>query len=150
MPSIADAFGPRAVRASMDRQLVPGCVVRINVRFPQGTKPKFLVFAGSNGDALFFIVSSKTNEYVARRPELNKCQVTIDARDHPFLDHDSKVACHEVWRFKREDVLDELCKDVQQHKGAVSRHVRDQIVAAAKAAITIDPATQTRIAQDLA
>src|SRR5438132_7370019 len=72
MPSIADAFGPLAVRASMDRQLVPGCVIRINVRFPQGAKPKFLVLVASNSDALFFIVNSETNKYVASRPRIEQ------------------------------------------------------------------------------
>jgi hypothetical protein len=35
-------------------------------------------------------------------------------------------------------------------RAVISQHVREQIIAAVKAAVTIDPATQTRIANELA
>src|SRR5437660_5950138 len=97
---MAGAFGPAMVRASIERQLVPGSVILIDVRFPEGKKAKFLVLAALGADHdLFFIINSKIRDFIKIRPHLLKSQITIDKASHPFLDYDSTVACHEVKPF---------------------------------------------------
>jgi hypothetical protein len=145
MTQFADAFGPQAVRESMDRQLVPGCVVYIELRFATGPKSKYLVLAASSDTELFFMVNTAVNQFVQNRPDLNKCQVVMDAAEHFFLDHDSTIACHEVYRLPRSKVLDELTADLGRLKGEISESVREQILAAVKAAVTLDPRTQKLI-----
>jgi len=145
MTQFADAFGPQAVRESMDRQLVPGCVIYLELRFDKGPRSKYLVLAASSDSELFFIVNTAVNQFVQSQPELSKCQVVIDAAGHPFLDHDSTIACHEVYRLPRSKVIDELAADVGRLKGEISEAVREQILAAVKATVTLDPRTQTLI-----
>jgi hypothetical protein len=138
MVALGDHFPADAVREHVARQLIPGCVIRIAVAFPQITKPKFLVLvADRDPDYLTFIVNSETHPFVASRPHLAQCQVTIDAASHPFLHHDSQIACHEILALKRTDVIRELSGDVSCIKGQVSQPVRDQILAAVKFAKTL-------------
>lgn len=146
----AGAFGKSAVIASMERQLVPGRVVYILVRFPQGPKPKYLVCVGCTDTAdLFFTINSNVNSFISSRHVLNICQVTIAAADHEFLDHNSTIACHEVHRLPRDKVIDELAADVTRLKDMISSEVRSQILAAVKASITLDPPTQRVIIDGL-
>jgi hypothetical protein len=150
MAGLAGAFDPATRRASMDRQLVPGCVIYLDIAFPQITKPKYCVCVGSDGDELVLIVNSDVSKFVQARPSLLRCQVEIDARSHPFLRHDSHVACHEVHRLARSDILDSLTHDPPRMKGPISDDVRDQIKAAVKAAVTLDVRLQTIIINALA
>jgi len=66
-----------------------------------------------------------------------QCQVTIDAASHPFLDYDSHLACHEIKRLRREDVINDLMNDLDCLKGVVSDDVKTQVIAAVKFAKTI-------------
>ena len=76
--------------------------------------------------------------------------MTIDAKNHPFLRKDSHIACHEVHRLARRDILDVLAADTSCLKGAVSQDVRDQIKAIVKAEATLDLRLQTIILDALA
>lgn len=150
MVALGDHFPADAVREHVARQLVPGCVIRITVAFAQTTKPKFLVLVGDRDpDYLMFIVNSRMHPFVASRPHLAQCQVTIDAANHPFLDHDSQVACNEVLALKRTDVLRELAGDVSCIKGQVSQPVRDQILSAVKFAKTLSADEKDEIIRSL-
>lgn len=146
MVALGDHFPADKVREHVIKQLTPGCVIRIEVVFPQITKPKFLVLvADRDPDYLTFIVNSETHPYVAARPKLAKCQVELDAAGHPFLKRDSQIACHEVLTLKRAEVLKVLTADVSGIKGRVSQAVQDQIVAAVKFAVTLSDAEKTAI-----
>src|SRR5579864_2460408 len=127
MGSLAGAFDPATRRASMDRQLVPGCVIYLEIAFPQITKPKYCVCVGSDAEELVFIVNSDISKLVQSNRDLLRCQVHMDARSHPFLRHDSHIACHEVHRLARRDILNELMADTSRLKGPISNDVRDQI-----------------------
>ncbi len=138
MAPLGDYFPASTVRDHVEKQLTPGCVIRIPVVFPQITKPKFLVLvADRDPDYLTFIISSETHPFIANRPALARCQVTIDAASHPFLQRDSQIACHEVLALKRHDVIRELVADIAGVKGPVSQAVREQIIAAVKFAVTL-------------
>lgn len=138
MAPLGDYFPANTVRDHVEKQLTPGCVIRIPVAFPQITKPKFLVLvADRDPDYLTFIVNSDTHPFIASRPALARCQVTIDAASHPFLQRDSQIACHEVLALRRNDVIRELVADLAGVKGPVSRAVREQIIAAVKFAVTL-------------
>jgi hypothetical protein len=138
MAPLGDHFPAEKVRDHVVKQLVPGCVIRIQVTFPSITKPKFLVLvADRDPDYLTFIVNSETHPFIANRPHLAKCQVTIDAAKHPFLQYDSQIACHEVLALKRSEVIRELTGNISGIKGQVSQAVREQILAAVKFAATL-------------
>lgn len=141
MAKIGDFLGPEAKREFVVRNLIPGQVVYLEVRFPNRTRSKYLVLVGeSSPDCLTFVVNSETNEFISCRPDLNICQVKISVATHAFLERDSNVACHEVLSLPKE-VIGELMADTSRIKGMISQEVRGEIVAAVKRARTIDRAT---------
>lgn len=142
MAKIGDFLGPKAKREFVARNLIPGQVVYLEVRFPNRTRNKYLVLVGeSSPNCLTFVVNSETNEFISCRPDLNICQVKISAATHAFLERDSNVACHEVLSLPKEEVIGELMADTSRIKGMISQEVRGEIVAAVKRARTIDRAT---------
>lgn len=150
MAPLGDFFPAEKVREHVVKQLVPGCVIRIQVAFQQITKPKFLVLVGDRDpDYLTFIVNSEVNPFIDQRQHLARCQVTIDAANHNFLQHDSQIACHEVLALKRTDVIRELAGNLDGIKGQVSQEVREQIVAAVKFAVTLSAGEKSAIIEAL-
>lgn len=142
MAKIGDFLSPEAKREFVVRNLIPGQVVYLEVRFPNRTRNKYLVLVGeSSPNCLTFVVNSETNEFISCRPDLNICQVKIGAATHAFLERDSNVACHEVLTLPKEEVIGELMADTSRIKGMISQEVRGEIVAAVKRARTIDRAT---------
>lgn len=127
-----------------------GSVIRVEVAFPDKTKPKYLVLvADSDAEYLTFIINSETNPFIATKPALAQCQVTIDAINHPFLDYDSKIACHDVLVLKRSDVIKELKQDTSKIKGRVSENVLVEIISAVKFAKTLSQEVKTTILTSL-
>lgn len=150
MVALGDHFPAGAVKDHVTKQLTPGRVIRIPVVFPQVTKPKFLVLVGEKDpDLLTFIVNSEINPFIANKPALAQCQVSIDQASHPFLSHDSHLACHDVLVLSKADVLKALTADISAIKGEISQGVRDQVVAAVKFAKTLDPTTKQLIIESL-
>jgi hypothetical protein len=146
MALLGDGFPADKRRAFAETSLVPGCVIRIDVKFPEMIKPKFLVLvADDDQDYCLFIVNSTVNRYVAARSELARCQVKLDMSDHPFLKRDSYLACEKLLRLRRDDVLRELIRNVGSIKGQISDLVKEQVVAAVKFAVTLSAAEKKKI-----
>lgn len=144
--SLGEHFPPEILRPRIEAALKPGCVLRLEVKFHEVTKPKFLVLvAEDDPEYLTFIVNSEINQFVQKRPALLQCQVSIDAANHAFLDHDSHVACDKIWPIKREDVIRALMANPAGIKGKISEDVRSQILAAVKFAKTIENDKKNRI-----
>lgn len=146
MSSFGAHLPAELLRPRIEAALKPGCVIKLLVKFPEKAKEKFLVLvAEDDPEYLTFIVNSEINPFIANKQHLLQCQVSIDAANHGFLDHDSHVACHEVHAMKREDVIRSLMADPDGIKGEVSAGVRSQIVAAVKFAKTIEKDKKSRI-----
>lgn len=146
MTSLGEYFPVNAKRDFVEGSLKPGCVLRLEVRFPQVTKPKFLVLvANDDPDYLTFIINSEISNFIQNRPAMMQCQVAIDAESHPFLTHNSHIACHETLALKREDVIKELIADPSAIKGEVSDKIRAQIISAVKFTKGISNAVKQRI-----
>lgn len=150
MASIGDRFPAGKRRSFIDQRLVPGCVIRIDVKFSDKTKPKFLVLVADDDPEIWtFVVNSEIHPYVAARADLLKCQVKIPAADHRFLARDSYLACDKVLHLHRDEVIRELMARLDCIKGAISSEVRDQILAAVKFAKTLTPMEKSRILASL-
>jgi hypothetical protein len=146
MAPLGEHFPAELLRPRIEAALKPGCVIKLLVKFPQITKQKYLVLVADDDPEYFtFIVNSEINPFVASKPHLLQCQVSIDAASHDFLDHDSHIACHDVLPMKREEVIKCLMADPSGIKGEVSPDVRSQIVAAVKFAKTIEKDKKNRI-----
>ena len=146
MSSFGAHLPPELLRPRIEASLKPGCVIKLLVKFPEKTKEKYLVLvADDDPDYLTFLVNSEINPFIANRPHLHQCQVSIDVASHDFLNHDPHIACHEVLPMKREEVIKALMADPVGIKGKVSDDVRSQIVAAVKFAKTIEKDKKNRI-----
>lgn len=146
MAPLGEHFPAELLRPRIEAALKPGCVIRLQVKFPQVTKQKFLVLvADDDPEYLTFVVNFEINPFVSNRQHLLQCQVFIDVANHNFLDHDSHIACNEVLPMKREEVIKSLMELPTAIKGTVSPDVRNQIVAAVKFAKTIDKDKKNRI-----
>jgi hypothetical protein len=150
MALLGDGFPAEKRRAFVEAKLVPGCIIRIEVKFPETTKPKFLVLvADDDPDCWLFIVNSVIHPFIESRPHLLKCQVKIDAAGHRFLKRDSYLACDKTLRLRKSEVIAELIKDVGCIQGAISDDVRAEIIAAVKFARTLSPAEKANILASL-
>jgi len=150
MVQLGDHFPSEQRRAFIESALKPGCVVRLVIKFPEITKPKFLVLVSTDDpEFLTFIVNSEINPFIKKRPHLLQCQVVIEAASHSFLRTDSHVACHEVWPIKKEEVVHALLADMSGLKGDISAGVRARIIEAVKVARTIDRDKKSRIIVEL-
>src|SRR5216683_804345 len=128
MAKLGDAFSDEQRRESVRRQLQPGAVIYIDVVFPEGRKPKFLVIAYVDHECCTFVVNSRV---------------------HPFLRRDSHIACHQVLRLPTANVITELAADISRIKGRLHAEVLVEVIAAVKRAPTLSLAEQTRIANAL-
>lgn len=149
MAKLGDAFSPDERRKSVFRRLRPGTVVRLVVAFPEGPKPKFLVVVHVDEQCCTLIVNSEVNPFIAAHPDLNVCQVRVDAARHSFLRHDSHIACHDVLRLPTADVIRDLVADEQRFVGMLQREIVVEVIAAIKRAPMLTPADQTAIARSL-
>ena len=143
MAKLGDAFSPDERRKSIARRLRPGAVVQLVLAFPERPKTKFLVVVHVDDQCCTLIVNTEVHRFITSRPELNVCQVRMDAARHTFLRHDSYIACHQVTRLPTEAVIRELIADEQRIKGNLHRDVIDEVIAAIKRAPTLSPADQT-------
>jgi hypothetical protein len=151
MGSLGDFFPEQQVQKFIADNFKVGCVIRVDVIFPNKIKPKYLVLVADNDpECLTFIVNSETNPFINNREHLAKCQVDIDAKNHTFLDYDSKIACHDVLKLKRADVLKELKQDTSKIKGCVSDNVFSEILSAVKFAKTLSQEDKITILGTLA
>jgi len=146
---LGDAFSPDERRKSVFRRLKLGAVVRLVVAFPEGPRTKFLVVVHVDEQCCTLIVNSRVNPFISSHPELNVCQVRVDVARHPFLRHDSHIACHDVLRLPTAAVVRDLVADERLFVGTIHREIVVEIVAAIKRAPTLTPADQAAFAGSL-
>lgn len=150
MAKLGNSFPEPYVQQFIRDNFKVGGVIRTEVAFPHKTEPKYLVLvAETDPECLTFIINTETNPFIANREYLAKCQVNIDAINHPFLDYDSKIAGHEVLKLKRSDVIRELKQDTSKLKGRVSDNVLSEILSAVKFARTLSQEDKATILASL-
>lgn len=146
MAPLSDGLPEAAKREYLLKELRPGCVLRLHMQFPDKAKPKFLVLvADDESDYWTFFINSEIHPFVQARPHLRQCQVTVDAANHLFLDYDSNLACHEVKKVRKDEVLRILMQDASGLRGHISPATREQVVAAVKFAHTLSAKEKEQI-----
>lgn len=150
MLPLSDGLSEEARKKFILGKLLPGCVVRLEVKFPDKSKPKFLVLVAEDDPEYWtFIINTEIHSFVHARPHLLQCQVKVNAAENPFLQYDSHLACHEILKLRREEVVQALMHDTSGLKGHISEAVRDQIIAAVKFAQTLSPNEKQQILNSL-
>ena len=150
MPPLSDGLTEEARKKFILGKLLPGCVVRLEVKFPGKSKPKFLVLVAEDDPEYWtFVINTEIHSFVHARPHLLQCQVKVNAAENPFLQYDSHLACHEILKLRKEEVVQALMHDTSGLKGHISEAVRDQIIAAIKFAQTLTPNEKQQIFNSL-
>jgi len=149
MAKLGDAFSDEQRRGSARRQLQPGTIIYLEVVFPEGPRPKYLVVANMDDECCTFVVNSRMHPFIETHPSLAVCQVKIDAARHPFLKRDSHIACHQVLRLPTLNVVTALVSDMSRIRGRLHAEVVTEVISAVKRAPTLSAMEQTRIADAL-
>lgn len=132
-------FFPQADKEDyLNRRLKPGQVVYLFSRFTNPAKEKYLVIAYYGPRPLLFTINSRIHPFIARRPELNKCQVKVRAADYDFLDHDSYIDCSQVIDvFDEDEIRQQLLGELSRIKGQLTQMTRREIIRVVQSARTI-------------
>ena len=138
MGKLGDHFPSDARRNHVHRQLKPGQVLYLDCDFTTPPKPKFAVLVCADPESLLFLVNSRVNAFVERRPDLLACQLRLKATDYPFLRHDSFLDCAEVRRFADpEAVAGQLVADLTRTKGELTEDTVGSLLGIVRASRTL-------------
>lgn len=125
--------------------LTAGRVLHIVCPFTTPPKPKFVVVAVED-PLVLLLVNSQVHPYIAVRPYLSVCQVTVTALEHTFLEHDSYLDCSQpISSMSREAVIVQLVADPARIKGELSPATRAAAADAIGRAVTIPQIEKDRI-----
>jgi hypothetical protein len=86
------------------------------------------------------VINSEINPFIASRPALMQCQVSMSAAAHTFMHHDSHIDCSRTHRWDTVDVVRDLVGQPDWVLGTVTSALRDDIVSALKFARTLSQA----------
>ncbi|MBI3916802.1 MAG: hypothetical protein HY322_07315 [Betaproteobacteria bacterium] len=79
MAKLGDGFPTEKRRAFVEKTLVPGCVVRIAVKFRETAKPKLLVLvADDDPDYFLFIINSEIHPFTLSPVEKSKILASLE------------------------------------------------------------------------
>lgn len=96
------------------------------------------------------VINSEISAFLLRRPALLKCQVSMPAASHPFMNHDSHVDCSRTRVYNTRAVIGELIFQPDWILGAIDIDLRDNIVAALKFASTLTVKEVAQLCNSLA
>jgi hypothetical protein len=93
--------------------------------FTTHTKPfpknKFIVIVCFETNPMGFLINSRINQFVQKRPRLMPCEVKIEQSSHTFLAHDSFLDCRDLFPFPASELTD--------LKGTIDEATRIKILA---------------------
>ena len=95
------------------------------------------------------VINSHINQFIKKNPKLARCQVTMNAETHDFMDHMSHVDCSRTWVYSTDSVVDELERRTDWVLGAITKALRDELIAAFKFAPTLSSAAVNMITEAL-
>jgi hypothetical protein len=81
-----------------------GVVLRMHQPIAEKIKRHVLI-AASGDRSLAFIINSNPSPFLQRQPYLLRRQVLMSKAEHPFMQHDSYIACHDTVRLDPIDAL---------------------------------------------
>ena len=130
------------VRRQIAAWLRPGRIVLLNTQFAPHEKFVIVAHVSASDGVWGFLINSEIHPFVASRPRLLACQVSIDVADHlNFLDYDSYADCSEVKdAISLQDVYTQLAAEKSRMKGHLSRDEVNRVRAAVQIAPKISVA----------
>ncbi len=132
-----------------NKNFVPGTVLYLRCEFTKPAKEKYVVIACVK-PLLLFVVNSSISSFIESRPDRRKCQVSVNACDHEFLEYDSFLNCSEVIAgVELDEIIGQLVNQPGRIKGVLERSTIQHIVDVVRDAKTISNAHKTAIEEAL-
>ena len=101
-------------------RLKPGCLIHLFCKTTLPPKNKFIVVVHIDYQEdllLCFYMNSRINGFIKSKPELERCQITLQKSRYKFLDNDSYLDCSEVEDdIEIDDVLNHLLENQDDFK----------------------------------
>lgn len=76
-----------------------------NCRHTHPPKLKFVVIVCKDIDYMGFLVNSRINRFIQKKPDLLECQVILNKSGYRFLFHDSYLDCSEIYPFEDAELV---------------------------------------------
>jgi len=138
MSRIGDFLPESERRLATGRDRRPGEVLRLWCEFTDPPKDKFVVVVSAGDSPLLFVINSRINPFIQKRPHLLRCQVRMAVSDYPFLDHDSFINCAEAIESVTQDAISaQLSGPGGTMEGDLSPDTIAAILRAAESATTL-------------
>ena len=140
MSALGDSFPEHDRYEYAKRHFLPGQILYLWCDFTNPPKDKFLLLVCTEERPLLFIINSRINEYLEKRPELFACQITLEAREYDFLSHDSFLDCSNVVDvMDRDDIIGQIASNPIKAKGKLNSATREEVIKVVEKALTISP-----------
>jgi hypothetical protein len=112
--------------------LRPGAVLHLYSHL--AGKPKYhALISAADERSLAFIINTRPSQLIERQPDLLRRQVLMQLSAHPFMGHDSYIACHDTVALPtRSELIDGLLQRAIDHVGRLDAGVYAHIAAAAQ------------------
>jgi hypothetical protein len=101
-------------------------------------KDKFVVVVCTNPRLLLFLFNSEIAQFIQHKSHLLRCQVSLCASDHQFLDHDSHLDCsYVVDKLTEEELIRQVEANMSRMSGELNEAALSEVLSAVEAARTI-------------
>lgn len=148
--ALGSAFPPGFLKSQIQRQLVPGAVIKLRAVMDDGKlQEKRFVVAHVDEHTVCCVINTAIGPFLQARPALLKCQVTMAVAAHPFMSHDSSVDCSRTRSFATAEVIKELMGEPSWVLGQIAPDLRQEIIGALKFAPTLSPNEVARLCESL-
>ena len=140
---------PRGMDPAVVRQYAASLSAGVVLRCEQPVAEKIkrhVLIAATAQRSIAFLINSNISQFLRGKPELLRRQVLMTQAEHPFMQHDSFIACHDTVRL---DTIDQLAAGMQrktiQRLGYVDLAVCELILKASQGSPLIAPRDQELI-----
>ena len=133
-----------------EEKLRPGAVIYYYC--PVTTPPKYKYQVICNIDPLLvLLINSRIHEFIANRPELLRCQVSLKSEDYDFLKYDSHLNCvdaHECYEITNlKEMVVSNYREI--YKGELLPNSVREVIAAINESTVMAPINKKRITSSL-
>ena len=149
--ALGSSFPPEFLRGQIQRQLVPGAVIKLRAVMDDGKlQEKRFVVLHVDENTVCCVINSVVGAFLQARPTLLKCQVSMAVVTHGFMSHDSSVDCSRTRAFATSEVIRDLMAQPTWVLGQIAPELRNEIIGALKFAPTLSPSEVARLCGSLA
>jgi hypothetical protein len=135
---LGNALSPDDRLKYVRTNLVPGRILHLHCDFTTPPKSKFVVPVSIQPALMIFVVNSHINSWLQARADLRDRQVTLQQRNHSYLEHDSFLNCTETIRqMDLEEIECQLLEDMSNIKDTLTADERQAVLYAVKGCRTL-------------